>query len=94
MVVTAAIAEPPSRASSLDTPSRCLLIKRAMANTKKLSVAERKKAKRVKRREIKAKFESLTKREHKAFRKLHRTDKVTFLSWYRQNEEEKKKSAE
>ena len=65
-----------------------------MANTKKLSVAERKKTKRVKRREIKAKFESLTKTEHKAFRKLHRTDKVVFLSWYRQHEEEKKKSAE
>jgi len=65
-----------------------------MANTKKLSPAERKKTKRAKRREIKAKFEGLTKREHKAFRKLHRTDKVTFLSWYRQHEEAKKQSAD
>jgi len=65
-----------------------------MANTKKLNVAERKKAKRVKRLEIKAKFQGLTKTEHKAFRKLHRSDKVNFLSWYRQNEEEKTKTAE
>jgi hypothetical protein len=61
-----------------------------MANTKKMSLEERKKVKRTKRREIKAKYDSLTKREHKAFRKIHRTDKVPFLTWYRQHEEEKK----
>jgi hypothetical protein len=63
-----------------------------MANTKKMSLEERKKAKRLKRREIKAKYESLTKREHKAYRKVHRTDKVPFLTWFKQHEQEKNSS--
>jgi hypothetical protein len=63
-----------------------------MANTKKLSLADRKKAKRGKRREIKEKFSSLGKNERKAFRKVHRSDKVNFLTWLKQHEQEKTKA--
>jgi len=64
-----------------------------MANTKKLSLEKRKQAKRTKRRELKGKFASLTKTEHKAFRKVHRSDKVTFVAWLKQRAEEKKTAA-
>jgi hypothetical protein len=61
-----------------------------MANTTKLSLEDRKKAKRQVRREIKGKFESLNRNERKTFRKTRRTDKVPFLTWLRQHEAAKK----
>ncbi len=65
-----------------------------MANTKKLSPAERRTAKRQVRRAIKKKFTELPKTDRKKFRKAHRTDKVNLLPWLRQREAEKKAAAQ
>ena len=63
-----------------------------MANTKNLTPEARKKTKRNQRRAIKDQFRALTKKEMKAFRKAHRTDKVNFLPWLREHEAEKAKA--
>ncbi len=66
----------------------------AMANTKKLTQANRKKTKRAKRLENKEKWASLTKTVRREFRKAHKSDKAHFLPWYRQRKAEKDKAAE
>jgi hypothetical protein len=62
-----------------------------MANTKKLTRQERKDAKRKSRRALKEKWNTLSFKNRKEYRKAYKSDKKNFTAWLREKEAEAKK---